>query len=300
MSQLIITRGLPSSGKTTWAMAWVAEQPDVRVRLNRNDVRRMLFGSVGGLTDPQEKAVTASLQSLATTHLVAGRDVVIDDKNLRPLFVLRWAKVADKARAAFSIQEFKTDIETLVERDARKPNSLKRGAIETLAKKFVRHGDFLPVDYAKEISMIEPYTPNIYLPSALIVDIDGTIAKRGDRSPFAWNMVQHDEPDITIIDLVTRARHQGEALLFVTGRSDECYEATLAWLEEYVGLEQQDQLFMRIGKDGSRDSVMKAALFDTFIRSEYNVRMVFDDRNSVVAMWREMGIPCLQVANGDF
>jgi len=28
--------------------------------------------------------------------------------------------------------------------------------------------------------------------------------------------------------------------------------------------------------------------------------MVFDDRNSVVDMWRENGVRCMQVAPGDF
>jgi hypothetical protein len=32
----------------------------------------------------------------------------------------------------------------------------------------------------------------------------------------------------------------------------------------------------------------------------YEPIMVFDDRNQVVKMWRERGIVCAQVAEGDF
>ena len=42
MSKLIITRGLPASGKSTWAKQWVLEDPEHRVRINQDDIRLML------------------------------------------------------------------------------------------------------------------------------------------------------------------------------------------------------------------------------------------------------------------
>ena len=41
MSKLIITRGLPASGKSTWAKQWVLEDPEHRVRINQDDIRLM-------------------------------------------------------------------------------------------------------------------------------------------------------------------------------------------------------------------------------------------------------------------
>ena len=43
MSTVIFTKGLPASGKSTWAKAWAAEQPG-RVRINSNDLRAMMGG----------------------------------------------------------------------------------------------------------------------------------------------------------------------------------------------------------------------------------------------------------------
>lgn len=39
MSKIIVTRGLPASGKSTWAKAWVAADPANRVRVNRDAIR---------------------------------------------------------------------------------------------------------------------------------------------------------------------------------------------------------------------------------------------------------------------
>lgn len=46
---------------------------------------------------------------------------------------------------------------------------------------------------------------------------------------------------------------------------------------------------------------MKRELYETFVEGKYNVRLVLDDRNQVVDMWRdELGLTCFQVAPGDF
>lgn len=39
MNTLTITRGLPGSGKSTWAKAWTAADPTCRARVNRDDLR---------------------------------------------------------------------------------------------------------------------------------------------------------------------------------------------------------------------------------------------------------------------
>ena len=42
MIEILYTVGLPASGKTTYARQWVQEDPKHRVRINRDDIRRML------------------------------------------------------------------------------------------------------------------------------------------------------------------------------------------------------------------------------------------------------------------
>lgn len=41
-------------------------------------------------------------------------------------------------------------------------------------------------------------------------------------------------------------------------------------------------------------------MFEEHIRNKFCVEYVLDDRNQVVDMWRNMGLTCLQVAEGGF
>src|SRR6201995_3680924 len=85
MTRLLITRGLPASGKTTFARKL---QPRV-VRVNRDDLRIMLHGR-RLLTESAEDQVT-HVQRLTVEALLARRaDVIVDDTNLRGSTVREW------------------------------------------------------------------------------------------------------------------------------------------------------------------------------------------------------------------
>lgn len=67
MTELRITRGYPSSGKTTYARNWVAEDPEHRVRVNRDDLRWNLYGRYTGLNNGQEWTVTKAQRGQSET-----------------------------------------------------------------------------------------------------------------------------------------------------------------------------------------------------------------------------------------
>ena len=79
MSKLIITRGLPASGKSTWAKQWVLEDPEHRVRINQDDIRLML----GKYWVPSREKLVQHIQEEALIEaLLRGYDIVIDNTNL--------------------------------------------------------------------------------------------------------------------------------------------------------------------------------------------------------------------------
>jgi predicted kinase len=299
MSSLTITRGLPGSGKTTWAR----EQPHL-VRVNRDDLRRMLHG--GRLDDPElrnraERQVTAAHHAAVEGLLRAGAHVVCDDTNLRGRVVREFAELAAKCGAHFSVRDF-TDVpvEECVRRDALRTGDGQVGE-EVIRSMHLRYlaGRPLPLPLPViDATTGAPYEPPPDAPRAVLVDIDGTVALFNGRSPYDMSRVGEDGPNAPVIAAVRAMHAAGHEVVFCSGRSDDARDATAAWLDEHVGVPYAG-LFMREHGDQRRDSVVKAEIFDKEIRSRYHVIGVFDDRQQVVRMWRSLGLTVYQVAEGD-
>jgi hypothetical protein len=136
------------------------------------------------------------------------------------------------------------------------------------------------------------------LPKAIIVDIDGTVSHKTDRDIYDYDKAITDKHDPVILEVVHALWTQGYRVLFVTGRSDDCISVTRDWLSlhcpYYFGL------YMRQAGDFRKDAIVKQEIYETHIKDEFDVLCVFDDRQQVVDMWREIGLKCLQVQPGDF
>ncbi|GAB2573817.1 hypothetical protein Aab01nite_20490 [Paractinoplanes abujensis] len=124
MTRLLITRGLPASGKTTFARTL---QPHV-VRVNRDDLRRMLHGR-RLYTDRAEAEVSLAQRAAVDALLGRGVSVIVDDTNLRDDAVRRWAATAARHGAGFEVHDF-TDVplEECIRRDAGRDEDDRVGA----------------------------------------------------------------------------------------------------------------------------------------------------------------------------
>lgn len=142
-----------------------------------------------------------------------------------------------------------------------------------------------------------------------IFDIDGTLADCSHRlhhiqkQPKDWDSFfsscSADSPIEHICGLVNLVADAGNAhVVFVSGRSDQCRTATEEWLENLFGF--SDPLYMRKAGDHRDDDIIKVELLSHLRADGFNPIMAFDDRDRVVAAWRAAGIPCAQVAPGDF
>jgi len=145
----------------------------------------------------------------------------------------------------------------------------------------------------------EMYVPDSTKPLAVMVDLDGTIAKMTDRGPFEWDRVGEDEPVTNVIAVVEAMARAGYKVIFVSGRDGSCALQTGMWIDTYYH-EDYEGLYMRPAKDNRKDNIVKLEIFDKYIRHNYNVVTVFDDRDQVVRMWRSIGLTCMQVEYGDF
>ena len=302
MSILIITRGLPGSGKTTHARAWVAGDREHRARVNRDDIRSMIDEGefVKGVTEP---CILAARDALILGLLSKGLDVICDDTNLPQRTSRDLFRLAKRARAAFAVYDY-TDVplDLCIARDARRDDKQPVGeaVIRDMHMRYLNGKDFpLPQPEEPDDNAFEPwpYTAAEGTEPAVLVDIDGTLALHGTRSPFDETRVHEDTPNLPVITVV-RALAEAHWIVFVSGRTDGCRAETEKWLAEHVKV--QFDLFMRPAGDMRKDAIVKRELFDQHIREHYDVTCVLDDRYQVVEMWRALGLTVLQVAEGNF
>lgn len=296
MAEIIVTRGLPASGKSTWAKAWVSEDPDNRVRVNRDDIRFALFGKYTGV---DENFVTKVEEETVRAALKAGKDVVIDAMHLKAAYVKKWLKFG-----SVSVQEFPTSVDKCVGRDhVRLFEGLRGvggGVIRDLAKRFhiPADGTLPKVDLTAEI--LPQFTPapawDPELPTAIIVDTDGTLANHEPhRSPYDPTKYHLDTVFPDVANVVSHLA-QPFFVIGVSGRDDTYADVTKQWWRDNVFL-NADEFYMRAAGDTRKDDIVKAEIFDKHIAGRYNVIGVFDDRPRVCRMWRAKGLTTFQVGD---
>jgi phosphoglycolate phosphatase-like HAD superfamily hydrolase len=148
----------------------------------------------------------------------------------------------------------------------------------------------------------------------VIVDIDGTISKVGERlkylkqEPKDWDSFYkdcfEDEPIPAIIELVKNLDKAGYLIIFCTGRREQCRAKTIMWLRRYMGKFAYNAMFMRANNDEREDWEVKPEMLDNILRrskiDKRQIAFILEDRTSMVKKWRELGYTCLQVADGDF
>lgn len=301
MSEVIVTRGLPGSGKSTWAKDWVAVRPDQRVRVSRDDIRFALFGKYRG--KPVDEDLVSSVEAgMVAAAVKRGKDVVIDSVHLKASYVKKWAALYD-----ITLQEFPVPVETAIDRDWARNKSVGEGVIRSLAQRFhiPEKGTLPKVDLTgiEKTQAHRPYVPGTN--KAYSFDIDGTLSlMTSGRSPYDTSRYDEDTPNWPILTtlwaLQDAARSNQEQVSFIglSGRSEDFALETIEWLHGW-GI-QLDYLFMRPSGDTRNDAIVKSELVDKHISGVYDVTVHFDDRQRVVDALREKGMTVAQVAPGNF
>lgn len=288
--KFVMTVGLPASGKSTWAEQEVLSKPAGQaVRVNRDLLRTMLHVDrfKGQKT---ERLVTAARDDLIEIFMADDVPLIIsDDTNLHPECEKTFRELCRLHDYEFVIQDF-TDVSVkdCIARDLKRTRSVGSKVINKMALQYLS----------------VPYEPPVWdetLPNAVIVDIDGTVAKMNGRSPYDYSLVHTDLPHVPVVRLVQDLAIAGEQIIFCSGREDSCRDETAAWLLDNLGgWVENAPLLMRPSKDGRDDSIIKRELYEEHIEGNYNIRFVLDDRDRVVDAWRAMGLTCFQVEAGDF
>ena len=120
MTELIFTYGFPASGKTTYAKALVAANPNY-IYLAADDVRRELYGSQDYFGNPED--IYTVLLSRMMKHLRQGHSVVYDACNLYRQFRMDYLTPIEEA----GIQCYKTLVRLNTTRETCLLNHAGRG-----------------------------------------------------------------------------------------------------------------------------------------------------------------------------
>ena len=145
-----------------------------------------------------------------------------------------------------------------------------------------------------------------------IFDLDGTIALNDHRKHLVEGPVKqwerffaecvHDAPNVPVINTMAGLLMAGAEVRIWSGRSSEVMMETNQWLTNHLPIDLgQIELTMRLEGDHCPDDELKQLWLDSMPAFDRGrLVAVFDDRDSVVAMWRRNGVPCFQVAPGAF
>jgi len=138
--------------------------------------------------------------------------------------------------------------------------------------------------------------------SVVIFDIDGTLTDAAHRLHYVrhgakqWDQffaeAKNDPPHQEIVDLAKLLHASGKTILLVSGRPEKTRADTLQWMADH-GV-PFSELYMRPDGDHRQDFIVKAQILDGILADGHEIDFVIDDRPSVVAMWRERGLVCLQ------
>ena len=135
--------------------------------------------------------------------------------------------------------------------------------------------------------------------SAVLVDVDGTLALAQGRHPYDESTVSEDLPDTAIITIVEALHRGGHHVIVVSGRTEAARADTLAWLKQHLQVPLTGSYLRPVG-DRRRDVSVKHEIHRDHIHGRYEVLCVLEDREQVVKLWRSLEPTCLQVAPGDF
>lgn len=307
--KLIICRGIQGSGKSTWAKQWCHEDPEHRIRVNRDDVRNML----GDYWVPnREKLVSAICDTTLAYSMEKGYNIVVDNMNLNPKTCAELEKMVKDFNENYTYdwkyeieyRDFFIPVEECILRDSMRPNPIGEKVIRETWRRYrdiIIHEDIMKAVNSLG-SQISSYSDE--KEDAIIVDMDATLCYNTSKRPFwgegAAKGMLTDIENIPVADLVRLMHSQGCKVLIVTGRegAPDIMEATKTWLKDHNI--PYDDIFFRPYKDYGKGAPTKQKIFEENISPKYNVRFVLDDNYKCVKMYRDLGLTVLQPNEGKF
>lgn len=327
MQKVEVLVGIPGSGKSTYAKQVVAKDPSNWARVNNDDLRAMLNGSVWSFE--YEKMITDARNYLIRDALKRGKNVIIDNLNINSRHFKDTCEIAKSINADIQVYEkvFYIELDEALERNAKREGAarvpddvVKKWFKESGGKQLKFHNSKVEIFYERKGSINNTVEAPAHVegaPEAVLCDLDGTLALIHSRSPYdASDCDIKDLPNTPVIETVKAHYQAGRKIIFCSGREDKYRPETIRFIEKHCLIDNdrdnkdrdfvpivkpiEYKLYMRKTDDFRKDAIIKEEIYRGEIEGKYNVLCVLDDRSSVVEFWRSKGLTCFQVAPGAF
>ena len=309
--EVIILRGIPGCGKSTWVKNFKKVHRDYVV-ISRDAIREMLHDHSNS---PQTEAiVTKFYNKLFKEALENKLNIILDNTHIKQSYINDALKMIESVNSDYNVEllQFEYNLKTCIERDSKRERVVGREVIERMEaglksnpekniQKLINEWKARVRSKPKGL-MVEWVSGR---DNCIICDIDGTLAHmNGKRGPYDWKQVGVDDIDVYVRDVLLTYDYMNQlnidsiAIILVSGRDSVCRKETEEWLKLHKV--PYHALYMRPENDQRKDYIIKEEIYNEHIKEKYNVRFVLDDRRSVVLKWRELGLKCFQVQDGDF
>jgi predicted kinase len=293
--------GVPGSGKSFWAKAEASKNPKIVV-VEKDEIRDELASTSGWTWSKEREAsdIIPRRDERIRLALKAGCSVISSDTNLDRVHKTSLSALAQEAGVEFEIRRFDVPLEECIRRDRERPKPVGEAVVRKFWTKYVKDDwTHFPVSALKPEIVLRKVQDNPFLPKALICDLDGTLALNdGHRSHYDASKSDEDDVNFPVEELLHAFSKQGYQIIYLTGREEIHREPSQKFLDKW-GM-PEGPLYMRPKGDTRKDWLVKLEIFDREIRDKFQVVFCLEDRSRVVQMWREIGLTCLQVGEGDF
>lgn len=308
MNTIFVMIGISGSGKSTTARNFMNGN---QVIVSRDNLRNSLFGYTDETVReyynrPDFKAcedrVTKFFNDQVRYALNNGMDVVADNTHLQASYINAYKQFGAEIKLFWCDVEVADAIDRMVNRTRKVSYTVVMRQYEQFQKLVKSNIKEQIEEYNKELRHIyatckkAPHDPKKI--DCVVFDVDGTLAHtNGKRSPYDYSNVGVDDADEAISIVCNNIAWGGPNVVICSGREDVCEDDTIEWLR--VNKICWSDIYMRKAGDARKDNIIKAELWRK-IQKKYNIIAMFDDRNRVVDMARNLGYKVCQVENGDF
>ena len=308
MNTIFVMIGISGSGKSTTARTFMNGN---QVIVSRDNLRNSLFGYTDETVHEYynrpdfktcEDRVTKFFNDQVRYALNNGMDVIADNTHLQASYINAYKQFGAEIKLIFRDSTIDAAVYLI-------KNRTRQVDEEVIRKQYAQYIKLIKSDIKEQIEEYNKELRHIYATckkaphnpkklDCVVFDIDGTLAHtNGKRSPYDYSNVGVDDADEAISVVCNNIAWGGPNVVICSGREDVCKGDTIGWL--IANRISWSDIYMRKAGDGRKDNIIKAELWRK-IQKKYNIIAMFDDRNRVVDMARNLGYKVCQVENGDF